>query len=543
MTLGKQEVEVTLMTKQNQLKLTTETYEEALIYVQNYEDNIIECYQIYQVVQHKQKTMSSMEELVERLQIEIEEFEQIVRELLLKIEKYKKLLAENHKQQQLLNVEEVQRELSETKSELIKSKSSSDQLLNDIHEADKQLLLLENMLNESKKQGLDMELVEKNWYNMFLKEANRFQLFEGALETYAKEIQRKADLNRLTNLEDRLIQQYNHLISDNLGNYNPKLSSLSILELSSDDEDRLGELVSYNQLKNPQFKLENEQFGVYELLQKLKDQCLGLEELLKHDEEEFFKHFILESVGNILRSRIQQGMKWVESMNQLLKDQENSSGLNLSIRWKPVTKASENELGTLRLVELLQKPVEILSESDKKDIAQHFQEKVKMAQEQVRDNEEGDSILFQAITKVLDYRDWFEFELKFKKGNEGNVWQVLSDRKFNQFSGGEKATAMYLPLFIAVYSRYSDAEDFCPKVITLDEAFAGIDEKNIAELFKACEQLGFNYVMNSQALFGAYSTVSSLSIYELLRPQNTNIVTPIKYQWDGYKKVLVIEES
>ena len=543
MTLGKQEVEVTLMTKQNQLKLTTETYEEALIYVQNYEDNIIECYQIYQVVQHKQKTMSSMEELVERLQIEIEEFEQIVRELLLKIEKYKKLLAENHKQQQLLNVEEVQRELSETKSELIKSKSSSDQLLNDIHEADKQLLLLENMLNESKKQGLDMELVEKNWYNMFLKEANRFQLFEGALETYAKEIQRKADLNRLTNLEDRLIQQYNHLISDNLGNYNPKLSSLSILELSSDDEDRLGELVSYNQLKNPQFKLENEQFGVYELLQKLKDQCLGLEELLKHDEEELFKHFILESVGNILRSRIQQGMKWVESMNQLLKDQENSSGLNLSIRWKPVTKASENELGTLRLVELLQKPVEILSESDKKDIAQHFQEKVKMAQEQVRDNEEGDSILFQAITKVLDYRDWFEFELKFKKGNEGNVWQVLSDRKFNQFSGGEKATAMYLPLFIAVYSRYSDAEDFCPKVITLDEAFAGIDEKNIAELFKACEQLGFNYVMNSQALFGAYSTVSSLSIYELLRPQNTNIVTPIKYQWDGYKKVLVIEES
>ncbi len=289
--------------------------------------------------------------------------------------------------------------------------------------------------------------------------------------------------------------------------------------------------------------LENEQFGVYELLQKLKDQCLGLEELLKHDEEELFKHFILESVGNILRSRIQQGMKWVESMNQLLKDQENSSGLNLSIRWKPVTKASENELGTLRLVELLQKPVEILSESDKKDIAQHFQEKVKMAQEQVRDNEEGDSILFQAITKVLDYRDWFEFELKFKKGNEGNVWQVLSDRKFNQFSGGEKATAMYLPLFIAVYSRYSDAEDFCPKVITLDEAFAGIDEKNIAELFKACEQLGFNYVMNSQALFGAYSTVSSLSIYELLRPQNTNIVTPIKYQWDGYKKVLVIEES
>ena len=98
-------------------------------------------------------------------------------------------------------------------------------------------------------------------------------------------------------------------------------------------------------------------------------------------------------------------MKWVESMNQLLKDQENSSGLNLSIRWKPVTKASENELGTLRLVELLQKPVEILSESDKKDIAQDFPEKVTMAQEDVRAIDSRDRTLFKAISNKLDYPD------------------------------------------------------------------------------------------------------------------------------------------
>ena len=79
-------------------------------------------------------------------------------------------------------------------------------------------------------------------------------------------------------------------------------------------------------------------------------------------------------------------------------------------------------------------------------------------------------------------------------------------------------------------------------MITLDEAFAGIDEQNIADLFEVCEQLGFNYVMNSQALFGDYPTVSKLMIYELLRPQNINLVTPIQYYWDGKKKHLLLEE-
>lgn len=133
--------------------------------------------------------------------------------------------------------------------------------------------------------------------------------------------------------------------------------------------------------------------------------------------------------------------------------------------------------------------------------------------------------------------------MKFKRANEGYQAQPLTDRKFNQFSGGEKAISMYLPLFTAVNSRYRDAGTACPKVITLDEAFAGIDDQNIAELFKACEQLEFNYVMNSQALFGDYPTVSSLMIYELLRPQNMNLVTTIRYYWDGRKNHMMLENT
>ena len=43
--------------------------------------------------------------------------------------------------------------------------------------------------------------------------------------------------------------------------------------------------------------------------------------------------------------------------------------------------------------------------------------------------------------------------------------------------------AMYIPLFSAAYSRYSDARPDALRIISLDEAFAGVDENNIRDMF------------------------------------------------------------
>ncbi len=42
---------------------------------------------------------------------------------------------------------------------------------------------------------------------------------------------------------------------------------------------------------------------------------------------------------------------------------------------------------------------------------------------------------------------------------------------------------MYIPLFLAAYSRYSDARPDATRIISLDEAFAGVDENNIWDMF------------------------------------------------------------
>ena len=72
----------------------------------------------------------------------------------------------------------------------------------------------------------------------------------------------------------------------------------------------------------------------------------------------------------------------------------------------------------------------------------------------------------------------------------------------------------------------------------LDEAFAGVDDKNISIMFDLIERFGFDYIMNSQVLWGDYPTVRHLAIYELFRPENAHYVTVIPYAWNGRKRRL-----
>jgi len=61
-------------------------------------------------------------------------------------------------------------------------------------------------------------------------------------------------------------------------------------------------------------------------------------------------------------------------------------------------------------------------------------------------------------------------------------------------------------------------------------------------MFGLMEKLGFNYIMNSQALWGDYDTVSKLAIYELVRPKNAPYVTVVRYLWDGQSRYMLDNE-
>ena len=141
------------------------------------------------------------------------------------------------------------------------------------------------------------------------------------------------------------------------------------------------------------------------------------------------------------------------------------------------------------------------------------------------------------VRDALDYRKWFEFRMFYKRGEETK--KPLTNAAFNRFSGGEKAMAMYVPLFAAVNAQYKKAEsEDHPRMIALDEAFAGVDDKNIRIMFDLVQKMDFDYIMNSQSLWGCYDTVNGVRFAELYRPMNSQVVTIIRYRWNGHERIL-----
>ena len=48
-----------------------------------------------------------------------------------------------------------------------------------------------------------------------------------------------------------------------------------------------------------------------------------------------------------------------------------------------------------------------------------------------------------------------------------------------------------------------------------------------------------DYILNSQVLWGDYDTVSALAIAELIREENDDVVTVLRYKWNGKEKTLL----
>ena len=85
----------------------------------------------------------------------------------------------------------------------------------------------------------------------------------------------------------------------------------------------------------------------------------------------------------------------------------------------------------------------------------------------------------------------------------------------------------------------SGARKDAPKLISLDEAFAGVDETNIRDMFRLMVEFDFNFMINSQILWGDYDTVPGLAIYQLIRPENAKFVSVIRYIWNGKSKIMM----
>lgn len=280
---------------------------------------------------------------------------------------------------------------------------------------------------------------------------------------------------------------------------------------------------------------DGREMSLYQFIVSLQEDIALTESVLEENDRKLFEDILLETISHKLRRRINESQKWCEDMTSLMSTLNTSMGLHFSLDWKPKKADTAEELDTVKLVSLLNKDRMLLTKQDSEMVSGHFRAKVRAARQSAI--EQGMTANYaDLIRMVLDYRTWYEFHLFFQR--DGEVKKELTNRAFSKFSGGEKAMAMYVPLFASVSAQYRKANENCPKLLALDEAFAGVDDRNIGAMFELVGILDFDYIMNSQALWGCYSCVQNLNIVELHRPGNASFVTLLRYSWNGSVRVL-----
>ena len=146
----------------------------------------------------------------------------------------------------------------------------------------------------------------------------------------------------------------------------------------------------------------------------------------------------------------------------------------------------------------------------------------------------------QHLRAALDYRSWHRFTVKVTdRANPGSS-RVLSNRL--GLSQGEQRVLSYLALFAAASSHFEAiARDTptAPRVLLLDDAFAKVDEPTHAHLLGLLVDLGLDFVLTSERMWGCFESVPSLDIFEAVRDPAHPGVAMVHFRWDGHQRHLV----
>ena len=524
-----------------QLKPNLEIFQEAFVKSKVYRDELYELEKTHNSFIHSLGLISVTLEQKDQIEADLDDLLYDINNLSNKTERASMVLNNLKEQLTYTNYEEIKEEINRClqlldeipKKQLKKTDERANEKANYSSATEK--------LKELEEKTHTHEKINKYCEDVFMEEYGLKYVitFEGeeAPISLAKKVLQEISQEEKDNRErgyytNALIEKF-HENASYLRDYSVSLDYI----FEPYQEDGFLNGVIQRQRRNITAKVRGKKVDFYELIEFMNDSIEENENLLRESDRQLFEDILVKNISKKIKSRIFHSEKWVGRMNTLMKSMNTSSGLSFSLQWTSKKAETEEQLDTKELVQLLKQDANLMRVEDLDKLSEHFRSKIALARRATEDN--GQNITFHSIMReILDYRKWFEFKLYFVK--TGQMKKELTNNAFYQFSGGEKAMAMYVPLFSAVNARYEGGRKDCPRIISLDEAFAGVDEQNIRDMFRLLNELDLGYIMNSQILWGDYDTVPSLSISELIRPDNANFVTVLRYHWDGKVKELVV---
>ncbi|MGB7757888.1 MAG: TIGR02680 family protein [Salinisphaera sp.] len=244
--------------------------------------------------------------------------------------------------------------------------------------------------------------------------------------------------------------------------------------------------------------------------------------LLTAKESEIIENHLQAEVAAQLQGLMRDADARVRAINAELAERPTSTGVKFKLVWQPVADddGAFTNLADVR-DRLLNKISDAWSTEDRAAVGAFLQQRIAAE----RDRDDGAARIDQ-LARALDYRAWHRFRVR--RWQDGQ-WKPLS----GPASSGERALGLTVPLFAAAASHYESAADFAPRLVLLDEAFAGIDDGARAHCMDLIREFDLDFVMTSEREWGCYAELPGVSICHLVRRADIDAVFVSRWRWNG----------
>ncbi|MEW6155223.1 MAG: TIGR02680 family protein [Actinomycetota bacterium] len=269
----------------------------------------------------------------------------------------------------------------------------------------------------------------------------------------------------------------------------------------------------------------------HELAASLAGEVAAANDELREEEHRLFDETLTGSVRRSVAERIRRSNELVDGINvELAKVRTTTAGVGVRLRWEVEPDQPEVVKGARRL--LLKDPAD-LSDTERASLYEFFRARLDDARQAL----DGTAGWDERLRDALDYRRWHRFALEVAH-RDWDGFVPATTHRLARLSTGERSVTLHLPMLASVAAHYDglavgDGPSPCPRLILLDELFAGVDVVNRGQLFGLFVAWDLDAVVTSDHEWCAYQSLDGIAIHHLHATEPGQPVTTSRFVWDG----------
>ncbi|QBS39748.1 TIGR02680 family protein [Nocardia sp. CS682] len=245
--------------------------------------------------------------------------------------------------------------------------------------------------------------------------------------------------------------------------------------------------------------------------------------LLTDAERRILEDALLTGLAQQIYERTSDARDLIARMGAEMKQRRMSSGNTIGVHWVLADTLSDPARA---MCKLLDRDASALGADELATIRAHFASEIRAARAAHPERSYP-----EILAATLDYRTWrvFSFTLISADGSEDK----LTVARHSALSGGEQSVSLHLPLFAAAHVMLDSADPQAPRLLALDEAFAGVDDNGRSELLGLSVQFDLDLFMTGYDLWITYPHVPGCAHYDLAHAAAENTVSATLLVWDS----------